>query len=182
MKLVSLLILALTATALCAQSPSPAAEQPEKGGWFVYGINSDVTSFNPYLSTNTDTTKMTQFIFNRLLAFNDKLDMEGDLAEKWEVSPDNKTYTFWMKKGVKWHDGKDLTADDVEFTLNYIKNPGLRTVRRTYVKDIVDDPKDRTKVAFKKIDSHTFSVTYKQPYCPALSHWSFISIMPKHVL
>jgi peptide/nickel transport system substrate-binding protein len=178
-----LLIALLAASVAYAQSPSPTAEAPEKGGWFVYGITSDITSFNPYLASNVETAKMIwNTLYNRVLTFNDKLELEGDLAEKWEVSPDSKTYTFWLKKGVKFHDGKELTADDVEFTLNYIKNPALRTVRRTYVKDIADDPKDATKVAFKKIDSHTFSVTYKNPFCPALSHWAFICILPKHVL
>ena len=176
--------LALTAPlrAEDAKADAKPDAKPEKGGWFVYAISSDVTSFNPYLSTNNDTTKMIEFIYNRVLRFNDKLELEGDLADKWEVAPDNKTYTFWLKKGVKWHDGQELTVDDVEFTLNYIKNPSLRTVRRTYVNQLVDDPKDKNKVAFKKIDAHSFSVTYKQPFCPALSHWAEMMILPKHVL
>lgn len=182
MKHLALLVALTLATAVHAQSPSPAAAAPEKGGWFVYGINSDITSFNPYLITNTDSDNMITFMFNRMLKFNDKLELEPDLAEKYEVSPDFKTYTFWIKKGIKFHDGKELTADDVEFTLNYIKNPGLRTVRRTYVKDLVDDPKDKTRVAFNKVNSHQFSVTYKNPFCPAASHWASIAILPKHVL
>ena len=176
MKRLIVLVLALLSV------PVHAEDKPERGGWFVYGISSDITGYNPYLITNTDTSKMQSLMFNELLRFNDKLELEGDLAEKWELSPDSKTYTFWLKKGVKWHDGQELTADDVQFTLDYIKNPSLRTVRRTYVKDLVEDPKDKNRVAFKKIDNYTFSVTYKTPFCPALSHWAFMRILPRHVL
>ena len=46
-----------------------------------------------------------------------------DLAERWEVSPDGKTYTFYLRKGVKYHDGTPLTAEDVAFTFNNIAFP-----------------------------------------------------------
>src|ERR1041385_2206322 len=111
MKRFTLVVLALVTFArigLCD------GEKPERGGWFVYGIPSDITSYNPYLTTNADSSRMAFLMYNGLLAFDDKLEITGDLAEKWEVSPDGKTYTFWIKKGVKWHDGQELTADDVE--------------------------------------------------------------------
>ena len=61
-------------------------------------------------------------VFSGLLKSDDKLQMAPDLAESWEMSPDGKTYTFHLKKQLKWQDGKDFTADDVKFTYELMKS------------------------------------------------------------
>ncbi|KAI9881877.1 MAG: hypothetical protein M1823_006410, partial [Watsoniomyces obsoletus] len=57
-------------------------------------------------------------IYESLLRYDDKLKPMPSLAESWEVSGDEKTYTFKLKPNVKWHDGKPFTADDVVFTMD----------------------------------------------------------------
>ncbi len=66
-------------------------------------------------------------IYNKLIEYNpetdDPVDLRGDVAESWELSDDNLSYTFKLHKNVMWHDGKPLTAADVKFSLDWAVNP-----------------------------------------------------------
>ena len=63
-----------------------------------------------------------QYIFDSLIERNlDTLEFEPKLATHWEVSDNNKEFTFYMRKDVKWHDGHPVTADDVVFSLELIQ-------------------------------------------------------------
>ena len=64
-------------------------------------------------------------IFNGLTAHNEKNEVVPGLAEKWEYDEATYTYTFHLRDGVKWQDGKPLTAEDVKFTIEAIKNPEI---------------------------------------------------------
>lgn len=64
--------------------------------------------------------------FNGLVKFDENLDLAPDLAESWDVSAGGKEYTFKLRRGVKWHDGREFTAEDVKFTYDLIiPIPGL---------------------------------------------------------
>ena len=167
-----------------AQTPSIAPSEPpvERGGWFTYGIQSDLTSLNPYLQNDMYSTLMTQFMFNALLRYDDHLELQGDLADRWTTSSDGKEVGFWLRAGVRFHDGVELTADDVEFTLNYIKNPRLRTTRRSCIQGLAPDPKAKDHILFRKLGKYQFAVSYSEPSCSAISRWAQIPILPKHVL
>lgn len=97
-----------------------------------------------------------------------------DLAQKWEVSSDGKTYTFHLRQGVKWHDGTPFSADDVKFTLDEMMNP---KVNAAFATDL--GPYDSANV----IDSQTMTINLKAPYGPLLVMLDYdIMIMPKHLL
>lgn len=97
-----------------------------------------------------------------------------DLAEKWEISSDGKTYTFHLRQGVKWHDGTPFTADDVKFTLDEMTNP---KVNAAFVTDL--GPYAGADV----VDSQTIKLNLKAPYGPLLVMLDYdIMIMPKHLL
>ena len=70
-----------------------------------------------------------ELVFSNLVYFDptkidpDPKNLVGDLAEKWEISPDGKTYTFFIHPGIKWHDGKPFTADDVIYNLDKLSDP-----------------------------------------------------------
>lgn len=63
------------------------------------------------------------YIFDRLVSRDYDFNYKPGLAEKWEVSEDGTTWTFYLKEGVKFHDGKELTAEDVKWTIDTIKDP-----------------------------------------------------------
>lgn len=95
------------------------------------------------------------------------------LAESWEVSPDHLTYTFKLRKGVTFHDGKPLTADDVIFTFDKLMDPKVKSASlRSYFEDLA---------GWKKLDPYTVQFRFKKPYWMALSMIGEVYILPKHV-
>src|SRR5262249_46776590 len=71
-------------------------------------------------------------LYNQIVEFNPikPTEITGDLAKRWEVSSDGRTYTFFLHENVKWWDGKDLTAEDVAFSLKRMVEPGKPRPRR----------------------------------------------------
>lgn len=112
-------------------------------------------------------------IFNKLLKYDKNLDIEGELAESWQVSADQKTITFKLKPHLKWADGKPLTSADVLWTWQAVINEKTGS---PYASDYQLVKKAETP------DPLTFSVTYQQAYAPALDSWSGLQILPKHLL
>ena len=95
------------------------------------------------------------------------------LAERWE-QPDETTYIFHLRKGVKWHDGKSLTADDVVFSLNYIRDQKNACVKRGNLAGVK---------SIEKIDAMTVKITTDGPMAPLLESLAQreTAIFPKHV-
>ncbi len=83
---------------------------------FVIGLWGDATAFNPVVATDSISYITEWPIFDSLLELDQSLNVRPLLAESWETSRDGLTYTFKLKKGVTWHDGKPFTARDVAFT------------------------------------------------------------------
>src|SRR6188474_2771501 len=82
---------------------------------FIIASSANPTTLNPVLTTEFPAHFTSAMIFNSLVTTTLELRTEADLAESWTVSPDGLTYTFRLRDGVKWHDGKPFTAEDVKF-------------------------------------------------------------------
>lgn len=93
------------------------------GGTMVWGSCHKPTAINPMLSTYSASAAITLITFNGLVRVNSKGEIEPDLAESWDVSDDGLVYTFYLRKGIKFHDGKSCTARDVKFTYDNIMDP-----------------------------------------------------------
>ncbi len=134
----------------------------------------DASFLNPVLAQDAASSEVNSFIFNGLIKYNRNLDgFVGDLAESWnlKLGPEPEI-TFFLRRGVLWHDGKEFTAADVKFTYDTIMNPKTNTVRRSSY--------ELVKKA-EVVDPYTFRVTYKQPFSPGLESWG-MGIIPKHLL
>ncbi|HSR02443.1 MAG TPA: peptide-binding protein, partial [Methylophilaceae bacterium] len=112
-------------------------------------------------------------IFNSLLKYDANLELEGELAESWHISDDNKTIIFKLKPNLKWADGQPLTSEDVFFTWQLVIDENTRS---PYASDYQLVNKAETP------DPRTFRVTYSKPFSPALSSWASLHILPKHLL
>jgi len=99
--------------------PANGAEKPIHGGRLVFGIRSDVFSLNPFLRTSSTTYYVRGLAYEALLDFDKTGKLVSSLAQSWSVSPDGKRYTFKLRTGIKFHNGKEVTADDVKWSADY---------------------------------------------------------------
>jgi len=133
-----------------------AGGQPKYGGTLVMLMNQagDPPTFDLHQESTNAVTETVGPSYDNLVRF-DPMDGQDttvlpDLAEKWEVSKDGKTYTFALRKGVKFHNGNPFTAADVKFTLERVMNPpkGIKSPRQTAFDPItaIETPDDATVV------------------------------------
>ncbi len=94
-----------------------AAENPKRGGTISLGTNVDIGTLDPYQEGSGVTAQFMYHILEPLVVYGDKLEILPLVAEKWEISKDLKTYTFHLRKGKLFHNGRELVADDVKYSI-----------------------------------------------------------------
>ncbi len=115
----------------------PATDQkpagPTTGGKFVWAQIGEANNLNPLYINDNSSDQIAGQIFNGLVTFDTKLQVQNDLATKVDISPDGKTYTVTVRKDVKWHDGQPLKVSDVAFTFHALLHPGYSGPYRSNV-------------------------------------------------
>ena len=178
-----LLILTTFLTFTIVFFPSSAdADSHAKGGTFIFGRGGDSVGLDPALEEDGESFKVCDNIYDTLVQYEDgSTDLEPGLAEKWESSEDGLTWTFYLRKGVKFHDGTPFNADAVLFSLNrqHDKTHPFHNVSGSYVywvatglAEIVDK--------ISAIDDFTIQITLKTAYAPfiytiAITPFSIVS-------
>ncbi|MFA5073275.1 MAG: peptide-binding protein [Nitrospirota bacterium] len=132
----------------------------------------DARRLNPIIANDNASGTINDQIFNGLVKYNKDIELVGDLAERWTVSDEGKTITFYLRKGVTWHDGVEFTADDCLFTYERLIDPSVATPYGSSYMDVVKA---------EALGKYIFRVTYKEPFSPALESWG-MGIIPKHRL
>jgi len=145
---------------------------PAYGDLLIDASIGDASTLIPPLASDAPSHEVAGLIYNGLVKYDGDLNLVGDLAESWNISPDGLTITFKLRKGVTWHDGKPFTAQDVLFTYQLMVDPKTPTA---YGGDYKQVKKAEAP------DDYTFRVTYGQPFAPALGSWG-LAILPKHLL
>jgi peptide/nickel transport system substrate-binding protein len=153
----------------------PHSSQADPNGKLVFSLGGEVSILNPILSTDSASSAVEGTIFTGMTKINKKLEVIPDLAKSWKVSKDGKTWTFYLRKDVKWHDGHPFTAEDVVFTFNSILDPKVNSVRRSNF--IIDGE----PIKFKALDKYTVQAILPKPFAPFLVR-SGMSVIPKHLL
>ncbi|MCX5701617.1 MAG: ABC transporter substrate-binding protein [Candidatus Omnitrophica bacterium] len=142
------------------------------GGILVWGTRNKPTIINPLFTTSSVSMSLLDLIFNRLVRIGSKGEIEPDLAESWDISSDGLVYTFYLRKGVRFHDGVECTADDVKFTYESVINPKNNSPFNSLFESVND---------FKVIDKYTFQIILKKPSSPFI-YRLVREITPKHIL
>jgi peptide/nickel transport system substrate-binding protein len=103
--------------AISVTSPSkPAAAQPRSGGTLRHATTADVATLDPYLVT-TNGMETSWLVFDRLTAYDANLKPQPMLAESWDFTPDFQQFKLNLRKGVQYHSGREMTSDDVKYSL-----------------------------------------------------------------
>lgn len=143
---------------------------PANGGSLTEGIVGSPRFVNPVLAVSDTDHDLTSIIYSGLMKNTANNLLETDLAEKYEISEDGLEYTFTLKNNIYFHDGKKVTTDDIEFTINKIQDSAIKSPKRANFYDI--------KV--EKIDEKIIKFILKKPYSPFLGNLT-VGILPKHL-
>lgn len=144
------------------------------GGTFNRNIGGEPPTIHPISSTDLYATMVQLYIFDTLAVRDPNTgDFIGRVAEKWEISKDNKVYTFKLRSGVTWSDGKPLTAEDVKFSLEAIREPAYKAAHMLPYFESVE------KV--EVVDASTVKFYFKDTYFQNFIAVGTMTLIPKHV-
>lgn len=162
-----------------ATTPVPAVTSPDMAykDTLVYSHNTDITTLNPNIQNGTNTEAVALLCYNTLLKFDENFEVIGDLAESWEVADDNITWTFRLRHGVQFHNGKEMTADDFKATYDFYMNPSngfavasLRQLTEVRVEDdytlvlVTKEPFGVMERTFCDIETAVLDADYLEKY------------------
>jgi peptide/nickel transport system substrate-binding protein len=144
------------------------------GGTFIDSNVTDIQTIHPLLAGDGPSLAIVGMMYDSLTGGDIRTGQPAPtgLADYWDVAPDGKTYTFYLNKDAKWHDGTPITADDVQFSFDALANPDVGS---SYTQSFLD-----ATASWRVIDDHTFEGVAKEPlftFLYDLVTW----IVPKHI-
>ncbi len=142
---------------------------PAQGGQLDVGVIGLPRLVNPVLAFSDTDQDLTSLIYAGLMKYENGT-LVPDLAQSYSVSTDGLTYTFTLKENAYFQDGTPVTADDVVFTINTIRNNSLKSPQGA----------NWANISVTKLADNQVQFTLKQPYAPFLSNTT-IGILPKHI-
>lgn len=155
-------------------SNSPAGRY---GGIFIRSNSQEPKTFNALVVEDAYSRQAIDLMFSTLTSYHPiKEEVIPGLAKSWDISEDNKAYTFHLREGILWSDGVPFSADDVVFTFDAIFDPRYPN-RYSQQYTIAGEP-----LHYEKVDDHTVRFTTAAIYAPFLTDIGYASILPRHKL
>jgi len=169
--------------AACAPTSAPtggttttAAEQPKWGGTLVVGVYTDPKFLNSNYDFDGQAYYQNANILSKLVSYDYKTGtIHADLATKWEAAPDGLSYTFTLREGVKWHDGKPFTSADVKWTYDDLIKEDIKAQAFRIITSLksVEAPDAKTVIFRLKETDALFLV--------GLAGYYGANVLPKHL-
>ena len=127
-------------------------EAATPGGSYIDANVTDIQTIHPLLAEDASSLAVVGRIYDQLVGGDIRTGgpAPNGLADYWEIAPDGRTYTFHLNQDAKWHDGTDVTADDVQFSFDSLAN---KEVGSAYTQSFLDAAE-----SWRVIDEHTFEV------------------------
>jgi len=169
--LIPLILLLAAGLVLTSCGEAEPEEEPRAGPYGTITIASTdfgVEATDPLLFESV----WGMYMYDSLLAFNEFGEYIGEVAEDWELAADGKTWTFYIREGMKFHNGDPVTAHDVYFSLDRFtsaesKNPWS------------NQPRDE-RASMRVVDDYTFEFVTKTPQPQLVDTWCWCRILPKN--
>lgn len=128
--------------------------EPKPGGVLRYGLSTDPSNFEPHFSTGAASTSVKLMCYSTLLTYDHDNQLIGDLAEEFGWVDDT-TYQVKIRQGVTFHDGSDLTPEDVVFSLRRIMDPETTATNAPFFNEVTD---------ISVGDGNTVNLTFSKPF------------------
>lgn len=161
----------------------PAAVQSRE---YRFPLISDPVTLDPAQLTDSNSAAVARQIHATLVEFDPDGNLRPALAQSWEVSDDGTTYTFHLVKGAKFHNGREIKADDVVYSLTRLVDPAVKSPRADLLFPVVGakeyfEGKSTTKPAVKALDDYTVEIGLKEPYAPFIDRLAMLNcaIIPR---
>lgn len=146
-------------------------QAPAKGGTYAEASLGPIDSLNPLYASSSSEITASRLLFSSLYNYDQTGKLHTDIATGLTQSQDGRVYTVTIRKDAKWHDGQPLTAEDIVYTVNVIKNPVARSqLRITWI-----------DVSVRAINSQTVEFTLPAQYA-AFAYALTFPILPSHIL
>ena len=142
------------------------SKTPKRGGTLIWGHSETTQNLDAHQTGTASTGRFLGNLHETIVKPDENFNMVPMLAERFEVSDDGLTYTFVLRKNVKFHNGKTLTATDVKYTYDRIMNPDTGAVTR----EIFNNTKE-----IVVLDEHTVQVKMKKIHAPFLNRLGFVT-------
>lgn len=137
----------------------------------VVALPYEPATLNPVFLTDHLSYTVSAWVSPGLMRLTGDLSLTGDLAESWEILANGKEIRFRLRSGVKWHDGREFTAEDVVYTFRLITSGKVPTPHLSHFGPVKE---------VKALDPRTVAVTYQEVYSSALQSWT-IGLVPRPV-
>ena len=134
-------------------------ERPQYGGTLTFGMRKTITNINPHKWTRIGSFWITNTFLEGLVGLDSKGNVAPVLAESWDLSKDEKVYTFRLRKGVKFHNGREFEAQDVKWNLENMMDRKVDSQRVNELERID---------SIELLDRYTVRVNLKEPFAPFL--------------
>jgi oligopeptide transport system substrate-binding protein len=149
-------------------------ETPKKGGIYRRPLEFNPKTLDPALSTDTYAVTVTQQLFDGLVQFDKDLNVIPAIAKSWKISPDGLTYTFYLREGVKFHNGREVTADDFIYSFARIIHPRTKSPAADLLERVIGFREFREGNAnqvrgFGSLGKYGFEIKLSETYSPFLS-------------
>ncbi|MFQ5988304.1 MAG: ABC transporter substrate-binding protein [Candidatus Methylomirabilales bacterium] len=163
---------------------------PRRGGSYHYTLGpSDPPSLDPVHITDTVSHAVASELFDGLVTFDRDLKIRPAIARRWDISEDGRTYTFELRRDVRFHNGRTVTAEDFRYSFEHLLNPATRSERTWILEKLLGAQKfmagkASTVRGIQVLGPHTLRLTLERPFAPflALLAYPAASVVPREVV
>lgn len=176
-------VVALGALLLFGVRLPAAGESPRQGGTYHFSLGpSDPPSLDPAHVTDTTSHSVVSELFDGLVEFDREMRIRPAIAERWEVSPEGRTYRFFLRKGVRFQNGREVNAEDFRYSFLRVLDPRTKS-ERTWILDRLEGAADLLAGRAADLrgirvqDRYTLELRLAEPFAPFLALLAYPAAM-----
>lgn len=150
-----------------------AREDYAEGDWLVQAFGTGLATITPYVSSDAYAAEVQNYVLESLVQRHpETLEWQGLLAASWDFDDSGQVLTFHLRPGLQFSDGEPLTAEDVEFTFDFLMTDAIAVPRaRAFLEKLEQ---------VEAVDERTVVFTFEEPYFDALRVAGGLNVLPKH--